>query len=1634
MSAQPNAKPAWMTDDLADEWIEADEEQEQEQEQEQKYNDAEPSPDQPLGRPVHSTLNLQGARKFGTENFGTTKFGTTDFGMTNFGGFPAGEEPVQPYEQAGTFVVREDLPVANLPQTPARAKGAMKNIFSPLALERMFEPPSPPGKLTPKPKPSLVAQRRISNRPVKPSKLSQVIGASFLQEEEGEGRQVENGDEIVETDMLNMGSFGNLKPASDCNFTFSVPHPMKPSFPPNHGLAASPNSNGFNKPNPQAQSTPIPSSQSQQQPNPNDSRGLRLFQFHYDTYTRDHLSALVDSFGVNSPSNGSTSKNTTSVVLPASPDAPQEADESFSRLRAAKRIKLTPAAELLEETRYILPQPPLAAPTERPVYKKDYVGESRSLMQQIKRARDISMVSVASNGQQDLVTQAASSNVANNLLQIPNARHTRIAPSASSSTTNELASKFSSLAYRRQAADLMAKIKGDQRLLSEKTDRSFSSQKSEEDVVSVQERSCAPSPETRPRSPLKRRIEVKENDSEPDPSPPSYAASIARSAFAVSPKKGRRRQIASNNFNVKDHHIFPAHGNERNIFVMPVVFSNEHSPVDRVRSPNPTFLAPPATAFNGMRFNGQARTQSTDDDLNRFVSSGSTATTATTGTTLTAGSAGSGVKHAGPPQMVRIGPTDVPALPDRVGGMVFDHTVRRWVKEREPSDRSRVIAQPGPVAPATPGEVEGSGESEDPFRDIESLRDEDSSRPVSALEVAGYMASEHERELDRSDGTEDMHVVDSSSDSEFDDAEDAHLSTFTFDNPGVGVVHVMTGEANDGTDQDDEITDSDADSDDAEVQDASAGIDEDEDFSNDFASMSLRERQHRPRPIADASMANNIAAAGPWRNVGFGGFGARTLITTPCPAEKRHVQPPRSALKSTSVTPINRGGHGRSVSFSDGRKDGKIMGLDIESDDTEATLPSGILPSAPSLRSKRIADMLGELEEQSFEEESSSTSKGTQHAGWSHERNSQSLSQNSMDMGSSDINISPRRTLQRSPTIRSPGHSNTRRMTMPGNISSRVNATFLTECSFGVAHDRLVQVITDVQPYEPYWDSLNSVDLSGRKLDSVARLKEFLPKLDSLNLNNNILSWLSGVPGTVRTLSVASNMLTSLTSFGHLLNLENLDISYNDIDSLQQLSCLRHLRELRADGNKITNLDGLVHFDGLLKLSLQNNGLRDLDFSIFRWTRLELLNLSGNRLELVQGLGALPSLVSINLDNNALSALDEPRDASNKARATDLVVLHKLRILRLSGNRLRHLDVVRFPNLRTLYVDNNCLAEGLQRGQKKARHRLLNMHRLNRLENFSARNQGGAGSRDSGLHLEGGDVRDVKRLYLSGNPSPLPLGPTAQACYNLVYLELAACRLTSLSPNFSALVPNVRALNLNYNFLETDEIARGLAGLTRLRKLTIVGGRMTGTKALIKMLSAMGQNIEMLDFRMNPCTLAWYLPLLVQDKDDRALLQPSDPPKEQHQTPFPSSLPSIQSSGLNGRGGNALIAEPDQEAGARGIGAAPSSTAEGTGKAHELNSRAASASNITSLAKGKEKQSPSHWEALDAQFRRGLPDKAYAGRLAYRGLVVRACPQIKVLDGVRITEKERRKAEALLKRVLKEAEAANETIRASDQR
>lgn len=333
-----------------------------------------------------------------------------------------------------------------------------------------------------------------------------------------------------------------------------------------------------------------------------------------------------------------------------------------------------------------------------------------------------------------------------------------------------------------------------------------------------------------------------------------------------------------------------------------------------------------------------------NDDLNRFVSS-STAS----GTTITASSAPSFVKHAGPVHITHITPSDVPSLPQRVGKMVYDKDLMKWMRA------STRVASDGDDVKDHISVTDA--ESEDPFRDIESLREDDS----GGTNVSEVAEEEAPVVLHEADGAEEeahfRHDATRIEDAE--DQEEVDLSSFTFDGPSVAADRVVLPRE-DNTGNDTSVSDAEVD-DDAGVgtEDQPAPVfDSEDDLSNDSP-------VQQPVPPVQATP---VAP----RRV--------SVVVTPMPH--------KSALKSTSATPVSamkdpnrdkhrtpaqRLGHRRSVSFSDGKRDGPIRGLTMKSHESDDDLGTS-LPSfdptqspgySPSARSKRIAEMMQDLEDTS---------------------------------------------------------------------------------------------------------------------------------------------------------------------------------------------------------------------------------------------------------------------------------------------------------------------------------------------------------------------------------------------------------------------------------------------------------------------------------------------------------------------------------------------------------------------------------------------------------------------------------------------------------------------------------------------
>lgn len=113
----------------------------------------------------------------------------------------------------------------------------------------------------------------------------------------------------------------------------------------------------------------------------------------------------------------------------------------------------------------------------------------------------------------------------------------------------------------------------------------------------------------------------------------------------------------------------------------------------------------------------------------------------------------------------------------------------------------------------------------------------------------------------------------------------------------------------------------------------------------------------------------------------------------------------------------------------------------------------------------------------------------------------------------------------------------------------------------------------------------------------------------------------------------------------------------------------------------------------------------------------------------------------------------------------------------------------------------------------------------------------------SSRSITGRELREVKRLFLSGNQIPPSLFD--HPCPQLAYLELASCKLSSLPADLSRFAPHLKSLNLNYNYLVD---LSSISHLRKLRKLSVVGSRIEKPKSVVSVLQTL-PSLEMLDLR-----------------------------------------------------------------------------------------------------------------------------------------------------------------------------------------
>ena len=234
----------------------------------------------------------------------------------------------------------------------------------------------------------------------------------------------------------------------------------------------------------------------------------------------------------------------------------------------------------------------------------------------------------------------------------------------------------------------------------------------------------------------------------------------------------------------------------------------------------------------------------------------------------------------------------------------------------------------------------------------------------------------------------------------------------------------------------------------------------------------------------------------------------------------------------------------------------------------------------------------------------------------------------------------------------------------------------------GMTREQLLRIIKDAA-----LERCKDVDLAHQGIAKLPDEIGQLANLENLDLSGNQLRSLPqsfAKLTKLRGLKLRHNRLSSVPQLiGRLANLRWLDLASNALTSLpESLGQLRNLEALTLYGNKLATVPSSIEqLQNLRGLDLAYCELTSLPESLAGLARLESLHLEGNNLaSLPSSLGKLAKLQTLDLGSNRFSSLPESID-----QLTGLLVLH------IDHNKLTSLphSVGELRNLRILQVASN---------------------------------------------------------------------------------------------------------------------------------------------------------------------------------------------------------------------------------------------------------------------------------------------------------------------------------------------------------
>lgn len=181
--------------------------------------------------------------------------------------------------------------------------------------------------------------------------------------------------------------------------------------------------------------------------------------------------------------------------------------------------------------------------------------------------------------------------------------------------------------------------------------------------------------------------------------------------------------------------------------------------------------------------------------------------------------------------------------------------------------------------------------------------------------------------------------------------------------------------------------------------------------------------------------------------------------------------------------------------------------------------------------------------------------------------------------------------------------------------------------------------IQDIEGLAALASTLEDVDLYDNLIAHVRGL-DALTKLTTLDLSFNKIKHIKNISHMheLKDLFLVANKISKIEGLEGLSKLTSLELGSNRIREIRNLDSLASLEELWVAKNKITEISGLDQLSNLRLLSIQSNRISDLS-PLSTAPSLEELYISHNALTSLEGLENNLKLRVLDISNNQVTAL-----------------------------------------------------------------------------------------------------------------------------------------------------------------------------------------------------------------------------------------------------------------------------------------------------------------------------------------------------------------------------------------------------------